>query len=156
MFLPTGNAINPVTKTNWEGTGVKPDIEIASDKALDQARLLALEKIKNSKTDPILKQSLSDDIVILKALLNPIVIDEVTMKSYAGTYEDRVISIENGKLVYQRADRPKFQMIPLGENLFGFKELEFFKIKFDTDTNGKVVGLTGIYNDGHSDKSVKN
>jgi len=37
VFIPTGKAINPVTGTNWEGTGVKPDIEIPADKALDLA-----------------------------------------------------------------------------------------------------------------------
>jgi tetratricopeptide (TPR) repeat protein len=39
--VPTGRAINPVTKTNWEGTGVKPDVEIAADRALDSALTLA-------------------------------------------------------------------------------------------------------------------
>ncbi len=40
MFIPTGRAINPVTGTNWEGVGVKPDIEVPSSKAYD----LAVEK----------------------------------------------------------------------------------------------------------------
>jgi len=50
-FIPTGRAINPVTKTNWEGTGVKPDIACAADKALEVAHNTAvkklLEKVKN-------------------------------------------------------------------------------------------------------------
>jgi hypothetical protein len=28
MFVPTGRAISPITKTNWEGTGVTPDIAV--------------------------------------------------------------------------------------------------------------------------------
>jgi len=40
ISIPTGRAINPITKTNWEGTGVKPDYEIDASKALE----LALEK----------------------------------------------------------------------------------------------------------------
>ena len=35
MFLPTGRAINPITKTNWEGTGVTPDIQVPADAALE-------------------------------------------------------------------------------------------------------------------------
>jgi hypothetical protein len=35
--IPFARAINPVTKTNWETVGVKPDVEIAADKALDAA-----------------------------------------------------------------------------------------------------------------------
>jgi hypothetical protein len=45
VFVPSGRAINPVTKTNWEGTGVKPDVEVAADKALETAHQLAVKKI---------------------------------------------------------------------------------------------------------------
>ena len=44
MFIPTGRAISPVTKTNWEGTGVKPDVEVPASQALHVARLAALKK----------------------------------------------------------------------------------------------------------------
>ena len=39
--VPRGRAINPVTKTNWEGVGVIPHIKIDSDQALDKAIELA-------------------------------------------------------------------------------------------------------------------
>src|SRR5262249_7175677 len=35
MFVPSGRAINPVTKTNWEGTGVEPDVAVDADRALE-------------------------------------------------------------------------------------------------------------------------
>lgn len=41
IFIPTGTAINPVTKTNWEGTGVRPTIETTADQALEKAIELA-------------------------------------------------------------------------------------------------------------------
>ena len=44
-FIPSGRAINPVTKTNWEGAGVKPEILVPRDKALDAA-LAAARKPK--------------------------------------------------------------------------------------------------------------
>lgn len=37
IFVPTGRAINPVTGTNWEGVGVKPDVRVAASVALDSA-----------------------------------------------------------------------------------------------------------------------
>lgn len=39
MFIPTGRAENPITKTNWEGTGVAPDVTVAADQALRVAML---------------------------------------------------------------------------------------------------------------------
>ncbi len=41
MFLPTGRAINPITGTNWEGTGVVPDVAVPVDEALATALRLA-------------------------------------------------------------------------------------------------------------------
>jgi hypothetical protein len=44
-FVPSGRAINPITKTNWEGTGVKPDVEVPADQAFAAAHLMALKKL---------------------------------------------------------------------------------------------------------------
>lgn len=50
-FISTGRAVNPVTQTNWEGVGVKPDIETKAGEALKVAHVEALKKIIESVTD---------------------------------------------------------------------------------------------------------
>jgi C-terminal processing protease CtpA/Prc len=45
VFVPTGRAINPVTRTNWEGTGVVPDVAVPADEALHRARELAAKAV---------------------------------------------------------------------------------------------------------------
>jgi len=45
MLVPVGRAVNPVTGTNWEGTGIKPDIEATEAQALKTAHLAALRKL---------------------------------------------------------------------------------------------------------------
>ena len=50
MFLPSGRGVNPMTQTNWEGTGVKPDIHVAADQALNVAQKTILEKILAKET----------------------------------------------------------------------------------------------------------
>lgn len=42
VFVSTGSPKNPVNGRNWEGSGVQPDVEVASDTALMRARELAL------------------------------------------------------------------------------------------------------------------
>jgi hypothetical protein len=42
IFVPDARAQNPITKTNWEGTGVRPDIPVTQDRALATAYAMAL------------------------------------------------------------------------------------------------------------------
>jgi hypothetical protein len=44
--IPISKAVNPISKTNWEGVGVQPDIVIDADKSFDLAYQMALETIK--------------------------------------------------------------------------------------------------------------
>ena len=50
--VPFAKSLDPVTKTNWEGTGVEPDVKVPAADALTTAEKLASEKIQakgNSK-----------------------------------------------------------------------------------------------------------
>jgi hypothetical protein len=52
ILVPWGRPINPITKTNWEGTGVVPDIAVAADKALDEAHRRALDDVSSRSKRP--------------------------------------------------------------------------------------------------------
>ena len=46
--VPFANAINPISKTNWEGTGVVPEVKVPASDALSTAQKLAAEKLAAS------------------------------------------------------------------------------------------------------------
>jgi hypothetical protein len=46
--VPFARAINPISKTNWEGTGVEPDVRVPAAEALDVAKKMAAERLKTS------------------------------------------------------------------------------------------------------------
>jgi hypothetical protein len=52
VFVPIGRAINPITKTNWEGTGVTPDVSVTKEQALKTAQRMALKKLREQAKDP--------------------------------------------------------------------------------------------------------
>ncbi len=43
--VPSGYPINPISGQGWEGTGVRPNIEVATDRAFEVAYKLALEHV---------------------------------------------------------------------------------------------------------------
>ena len=55
VFIPVGRAINPISKTNWEGTGVEPDIKVPKEQALKTAYLMALNKSLTTIKDEQMK-----------------------------------------------------------------------------------------------------
>ena len=52
-YVPNARSISPVTKTDWEGKGVIPDVAVSAENALETAERLAEEKIQsNSSREP--------------------------------------------------------------------------------------------------------
>lgn len=57
-FIPTGQAVNPITKTNWEGTGVQPDVKVPASNACDVAYRMALKHLIATTNDEEERSSL--------------------------------------------------------------------------------------------------
>ncbi|MFG2918711.1 S41 family peptidase [Kitasatospora sp. NPDC048298] len=45
LSVPVARAVNPVSGTNWEGTGVRPDVPCDAEAALDRALALAVARL---------------------------------------------------------------------------------------------------------------
>jgi hypothetical protein len=155
MRVPFARAVNPISKTNWEGTGVEPDVKVPAAQALGRARLLALEKLAAKEKDKRIQATYQWALDGLKAELQPAAVSVETMKTYAGDYGPRKVLLEDGSLYYQREGRPKMRMIPLSEDYFGFAEVPYFRLKI-VRQDGKVTGIEGHYDDGTIDASPKN
>ncbi|MFZ1323162.1 MAG: S41 family peptidase [Ignavibacteria bacterium] len=156
IFIPTGRAINPITKTNWEGIGVKPDVEVNSINALTKAHILALEKISTDLTDEKMKKTYNWMVESLTATLNDVEIDAALLKKYEGEYGDRKIYLEDGRLYYQRSGRQKLELTPMSENTFMLSEIDYFRLRFESDGNGNIISITGLYDNGNTDSSPRN
>ena len=103
VFIPTGMAINPITKANWEGVGVIPEIKTSAGDALNKAHELAMvaaesyrneNKVKFTKMFTELNSTLdsyqkghSDDVIVnsIKKCLDSKIIGEsdINMLGYS-------------------------------------------------------------------------
>ena len=50
-FIPNGQAMNPYTHKNWEGTGVQPDVAVAAADALKVAQVSVLKDLLAKATE---------------------------------------------------------------------------------------------------------
>lgn len=153
--VPMARAVNPVTQTNWEGTGIAPDIAVPQEKALETAHREALKKILEKSTDEGQRKRLAWSLGTLEARLHPVTLDPERLKQYPGTYGPRTITLENGALYYQREGRPKYKMIPMSQETFMFDDPGYFRLRFACDATGKATEVEGLYDDGHTDRDPR-
>lgn len=148
IHIPYGKAVNAITKSNWEGTGVKPDIEVPANNALATAQFKIFENLVANAKDEDELFDLNWQLAFVKAMSEPVVIDEATLRTYAGIYGDRTFTVENGMLYYQRKGKPKFEMEPMTKTVLKGKGNQYFKIEFIPTKEGNVNSLNAYYQTG--------
>jgi len=67
LFVPLGRMISPVTKTNWEGVGVTPDVSVCASDAARTAQVAILTKMAASENNPDERARLHERIAELGA-----------------------------------------------------------------------------------------
>jgi hypothetical protein len=145
--LPYGRPINPITNENWEGSGVEPHIHVPEEEALKTAHILALEELVKKNKDAKQKEELTWTLEIVRSEYSPVLVDLEVLKGYAGQYENRLFSIEDGVLTYMHQDHPvEWSLIPINERNFRLDEDLWFE--FLVNDRGKVSGVVIRYADG--------
>jgi hypothetical protein len=147
VWVPTGRAVNPISKTNWEGTGVAPDIAVESDKALGKARTVSLEKMMKAAPGEEAKARLQWALNDLRAKMEPAVVDEAILKKYVGRYTEGEITLENGQ-IYVLARGMKLRLIALSPTYFVPEDDSEIQVEFVLDQEGKEYEAIGHFRDG--------
>jgi hypothetical protein len=153
--LPFGRAVNPISGTNWEGTGVEPDVKVPAADALDVAHSRALAAVAAKATDPEYKASLEFVRGVVEDRHKPAILAAADVQAYAGTYGPRTISLEDGALWYQRGKNRKMRLLPVGPDRFLVGDLNDFRIRFERDANGVIQRLDALYADGTEERNAR-
>ena len=150
--IPYAYSKNPITQDNFEGKGVKPDVEVISENALLKAHALALKKRIAKEDNETIKATLiwaADGIPSQTVSLS-----EEVKKSYEGNYGPYKIHYENGSL-YFLFGPGKLRMSPITEDYFKIENVNLFRIRI-TQKNGLVAGIEVIYESGSVEKFPRN
>lgn len=98
-----GRPVHPVSKSNWEGAGVKPDVASPAETALDTAHSLALATLlARPGSDPADRAAWAWARPAVEARLHPVTASPAQLRSLAGQYGDQKIVWRRGALHYLR------------------------------------------------------
>jgi hypothetical protein len=135
VSISIGRTFNPKTNAGWEGTGVQPQVRAAAADALEVAHRLALSALIDRASDPAVRRELTWTRDAIDARRTPPAIDAAILRSYAGHYGPRIVSVGGGRLWYQRAaEAVKIAMTPLSASEFAMSEGQ--RVKFVASGDG--------------------
>jgi retinol-binding protein 3 len=155
IFVPDARPRNAVTMTNWEGTGVTPDIAVPPDEALASAYRMALDaRLRDATLAPELRtavtalrarlgtapdaQILSDfgQSVTVVSWPKEVPVAPEVLAQYAGVYQmspgiNFVITVRDGHIWSKLGDQPEVQNFAESDARFFSKvvngEIGFFR-----------------------------
>ncbi len=153
IYIPYSRIINSITKTDWEHSGVIPDLSVGSEKALEVAQEKIFEELIKTTIDSTSIFELNWQYDLIKASNNPLTIDQESLKKFCGVFGERTFTLENGELYYQRLGKPKFKMTAMTKTKF--KGNDFFKIEFVKNADGNFDELVAYYQDHRVEKAKR-
>jgi hypothetical protein len=154
-FIPTGRAVNPTTGSNWEGTGVEPDIKVPEAEALAVAQMEVLKAFKAKAVDSRDRARYDWSIEALEAAASPVSFTAKELASFAGTYGPRKVWIENGQLIQQREGRSKLTLVPMTGTTFTAKGVDYVRFTFVKNEKGQVSKVVLTYDNGTRDEDAR-
>jgi hypothetical protein len=153
VWVPSGRAINPISKTNWEGKGIAPHISVPRDQALNKAHSTALEKLLEKAEDEGKKRQLKWALDGMKAKAEPAKVGQELLKKYVGNYTRGEVILKEGQLFIQAGPR-QLKMIPLSETYFVLEGEPSVRVEFIYNDKIRQYEAIGHFPDGRQE-SVK-
>lgn len=151
--IPFARSLNPYTQTDWEGTGVYPDIPVSADLALDRAKqAIYTDRAQHATTDEekVKAQWSLDDLAARQSQQTP---SASTLAAYDGTYEGGLVFYaDHGDLYCKNAERGGnvFKLILVSGDRFVLDEN--VHVEFKKDDKGAFQEIVMLWSDGRVSK----
>ena len=153
VFVSTGSPVNPITGSNWERTGVVPDVVVPSSQALTRAQQLAFSQLLRAQPTHPLQQVWRWASELLDMKEQPNI---AATADYAGQYQDLTIALANNRLALHRGKRPPQYLQALRPDLFAIEGLADVRIRFDRDDKRQIKAAEFFTVDGFEQRFARN
>lgn len=147
LAVSVGRPVHPETGTNWEGAGIRPDIEMPEEDALERAHVEALTSLHHDASGRR-KNQLAYHLHRASARLEPVHLSNGDLKAFVGRYGSVRITLTTDGLIFEDPARAKSRLAPLSERVFQAEGRNAPQLIFMTDEdNSRVLEL--LYPDGN-------
>jgi len=145
--IPFARSYNPITKTDWEGTGVIPDVRVDAGKAFLKAQeLIFREQLQGAKSEQEKHKSeyYLRSLMPTKETMN---IPLNLLNQFTGYFPDVTIYLDKNKLFSKNNHNRKVSELKhIVNNLFVLEENA--QIEFLKDNSGRYSSIKIYLNDG--------
>lgn len=155
VFIPTATSRSAITGGNWEGAGVTPDIAVPAAEARDRALLEIYRHLATTSDVPAQVAAADWQAGLLAERFDPWRPSASELAAYVGQYGVRRISIEDGRLVYQREGREPHVLVPLFKGAFRFDDSLDYRIEFTGAESGSARSLAVRIANGAAELSTR-
>jgi hypothetical protein len=146
LTVSTGRPVHPLTQSNWEGTGVEPDIAAPPFEAVQRAHRAALQRLISSAASAR-RYALNWADAGVNAQLDPYSPTAAELQAYSGRYGKQTVLARDGALYLLTTSGPELRLEPLAAGLFAMRDDPTARIRFIRQDQ-RVVALEALYSDG--------
>ena len=130
LFVPVGTTTVPPGGTTWDKTGIKPDLEVPAEKALDTAHQEALARLAARIKSPSRKKELEWLLEWKRAEVAGAKLRDEDLRIWAGAYGARTVSWRDGDLYQQVDGGPRRRLLPISSSVFLVEGAEWVRLEF--------------------------
>jgi len=153
ISISVGRAVLASTGKDWEGVGIAPNTAVDPEKALLVAQVHALRRLV-ATAPPREKPNYDATAALLAAQVDPVA-TALPLAAYAGSFGERKVWVEEGRLAFQREGGPKLALIPIGPNLFAFENDATTRVEYKVAGNA-ATGFALLRGDGSKVEAARN
>ena len=133
VFIPDTTGRSPFTGANWDRTGVRPDIEVAADEALERARVdILTRQVSGVEIDGPQAMQSAYQLALARA----------------GQYNGGRVWLEDGQLRYQGSD-DVLVLTPFAPGVFHFPDNDMVQVHFPGYRSGRASAMRQAYPSGN-------
>lgn len=155
-FIPYLRSENEKTHTDWEGTGVIPDVSTTAENTLLIAQNEIL-KVKLEKSNQNEKGKIQWLINYNHSKISDIVLDSTALDKFTGRFAEFEVTKQGGNLYFRdvnQKNKTPFLMIPISQILFQIGG--DYQVEFINEQGDKFQSINISWSDGWTEKIDRN